>query len=108
MNNKQHEFILKAFLESYIPKAIRLNAPDLICVDSAIGGYCTQLIKLSKCINISSNEIISKYNKYAFSELINHSTGADREELIIYYRLMILTETVLLQYNCNTEDASVC
>lgn len=45
MQNKQHEFVLKAFVESKIPYEIKKNAPELIALDSIIGGYCTQIIK---------------------------------------------------------------
>lgn len=48
MKNKQHKYILKAFLESRIPAKIRLNAPELMAIDSIIGGCCTQLLKQSE------------------------------------------------------------
>ena len=38
MKNKQHEYILKAFLESRIPAIMRRNAPELMGIDSIIGG----------------------------------------------------------------------
>ena len=98
MKNKQHEYILKAFLESGIPTAMRRNSPELMIIDSIIGGYCTQLIKRSKFIVIPSREIISKSQKKAFSELINQSTGLERDELVVYYRLVILVEFILIQY----------
>lgn len=45
MKDKQHELIIKAFIQAKIPEAIRRYAPDLINLDSVIGGYCTQLLK---------------------------------------------------------------
>lgn len=48
MKNKQHEYIFKAFLSSKIPAAVHEHAPNLIAVDSAIGGYCTQLLRHEK------------------------------------------------------------
>ena len=98
MKNKQHEYIIKAFLESSIPAVIRRNAPELMFIDSIIGGYCTQLIKHAKLIELSSNMIISKNAKNAFSEIINQSTGIEKDELVVYYRLAILVESVLIQY----------
>ena len=98
MKNKQHEYILRAFLKSSIPTIIRRSFPELIAVDSVIGGYCSQLIKRAKCIVLPSNEIISKDTKNAFSELINRSTGTEKDELIVYYRLAILVESILIQY----------
>lgn len=98
MKNKQHEYILKAYLESSIPTAIRQNSPELMFIDSVMGGYCTQLIKKGKYIELPSSGIISETEKAIFSELINQSTGTEKDELIVYYRLAILVESVLLQY----------
>ncbi len=39
MKNKQHEHILKAVLASKIPAAVYEHAPELVAVDSVIGGY---------------------------------------------------------------------
>lgn len=98
MKNKQHEHILKAFLESNIPTVIRRDSPELMVMDSIIGGYCTRLVKGAKAVELPSSEIISKAEKAAFSALINQSTGAEKDELVVYYRLAILVESVLMQY----------
>ena len=98
MKNKQHEYILKAFLDSSIPIVIRRSSPKLMVVDSIIGGYCSQLIKREKFIELPSSEIISKTEKATFSELINQSTGMEKDELVVYYRLAILVESILIQY----------
>ena len=44
MKNKQHEYILKAFINSRIPMAIRRNSPELIAIDSTARGYCSKWI----------------------------------------------------------------
>ena len=98
MKNKQHEYILRAFIESNIPTVIRRSCPELMVIDSVIGGYCTQLIKQAKYIETHSSEIISKGEKNTFSDLINQSTGPEKEELLVYYRLAILVESILIQY----------
>ena len=67
-------------------------------IDSVIGGYCSQLIKRAKFIDLQSSEIISKTEKAAFSELIDQSTGMEKDELVVYYRLAILAESILIQY----------
>ena len=81
MKNKQHKYILKAFLESRIPAKIRQNAPELIAIDSIIGGCCTQLLKQSKFIEFPADTIISKDDKKVFSELINQSAGMEKDVL---------------------------
>ena len=98
MKNRQHEYILRAFVEAHIPVAIRKCAPELIAIDSILGGYCTQLINRAKFIDLQSGELISKTEKAVFSKLINQSTGMEKDELVVYYRLAILVEAVLVQY----------
>lgn len=98
MKNKQHRYILKAFLESRIPAKIRLNAPELMAIDSILGGCCTQLLKQSKFVEFPTGTIISKADKKVFSELINQSAGMEKDELVVYYRLAILAESILVQY----------
>ena len=109
MKNKQHEYILKAFTKSAIPKAIQKDAKELISIDSVIGGYCTQLLNGAKSITILSDTIISKNDQSVFTNLINHSVGMEKNELVIYYRLAILAEAILIQYqNYNTGNGSLC
>ncbi len=72
--------------------------PELMILDSIIGGYCTQLVNRAKFVELSSNEILSKTEKVAFSELINQSTGMEKDELVVYYRLIRLVEAILIQY----------
>ena len=98
MKNKQHEYILKAFMSSSIPLSVRRNCPELMAIDSFIGGYCTQLLNRAKILELPSSEIISKREKAAFSKLINQLTGMEKDELIVYYRLAILVESILVQY----------
>lgn len=97
MKNKQHKYILKAFLNSKIPSVVHSNF-ELMALDSVLGGYCTQLIKHSKFSDIPTSDIISKRDKSDFSELINQSTGIEKVELVVYYQLVILVESILLQY----------
>ena len=100
MKNKQHEYIIRAFLKSAIPSSIKENATQLIMLDAYIGGYCTQLISNRTNIKLHTNSIISSEEKEIFSRLINKSDGKQKSELIIYYRLMVLVEAVLLEYSC--------
>lgn len=97
MKNKQHEYILKAFINSRIPMAIRRYSPELIAIDSVVGGYCSQLIHRAKFIELPSSEIISKTEKLFFR--IDKSINRNgKDELVVYYRLAILVESILIQY----------
>jgi hypothetical protein len=95
MKSKQYEYILRAFLDAKVPDDIKCNKPDLISIDSALGGYCKRV--LGNDIDFDMKQVITKDDKKSFSELINHSKGEKKVELIIYYRLAILTEEVLFQ-----------
>lgn len=99
MKEKQHQIILKAFMQAKTPEAIRQYAPNLMNVDSVIGGYCTQLLKSKGKIELISNEIITKDDINLFSQLINDTSGEKKEELIIYYRLLRLTEAIIHYYS---------
>ena len=98
MRNKQHEYILKAFLKSAVPTILKRYSPELIPIDSIIGGYCTRLIKNPQSVHITVDSLLSTSEKKGFSNLINQTTGQEKSELIIYYRLVILAEEVILQY----------
>lgn len=52
-----------------------------------------------KYIELSSNEIISSDVKREFSKLINSTFENEKEEIIIYYRLLVLVESILVQYH---------
>lgn len=73
MKNKQHKYILKAFLESRIPTAIRQYEPHLISVDSVIAGYCEQLLKAKGTIKIEiiGDSLITNEESNTISNLIN-------------------------------------
>ncbi len=96
MKNKQHEFIIRAFLSSPVPEAIRRGCPELLSIDSVLGGYCTKALK--GIHNDQLGRVISSDDKKRFSELIYEETGSSRTELVVYYRLAVLTEEVLQLY----------
>ena len=71
MKNKQHELILRAFLESKIPEVIKQDQPAFILIDSALGGYCTRVLRGDKLINM--HQVITTEDKKVFSDLINQN-----------------------------------
>ena len=83
MKNKQHEHILKAFLASKIPAAVYEHAPELVAVDSVIGGYCTRLLRRDKALECPPEGLISKEERNAFAELINRVRDAVLSENIL-------------------------
>lgn len=80
MKNKQHEHILKAFLASKIPAAVYEHAPELVAVDSVIGGYCTRLLRRNKALKCSPESLITKEERAAFAKLINRAGYGERRD----------------------------
>lgn len=97
MISRSNRYILKAFLHSKMPR-IAKPFPELILLDSFIAGYCDQAIKTGRVKLIANEDIVSKEEKKIFSHLINISEGDERKELIIYYKLLTLTEAIINQY----------
>ena len=102
MKNKQHEHILKAFLASKIPAAVYEHAPELVAVDSVIGGYCTRLLQRNKALECSPEGLITKEERAA--KLINRAPDMEKDEIVIYYRLAVLAEAVVLRYSADTKE----
>ena len=97
MKRKHHEYIIKAFINTPLPLELRQKAPELLIVDTIMGGCCSQVLK-KETLDFNSTEIVSKKEKEKISQLINTVDDNKKEELIIYYRLLILTEIILLKY----------
>ena len=104
MKNKQHKYIFKALVNCRIPSLFREYASDLICIDSIIGGHSSELLSGYRTINFPQHQMVTKEAKRRISEIINNSKGEKREELLLYYRLVILAEAMLLYYREDTED----
>lgn len=104
MKNKQHEHILKAFIASKIPAAVHERAPELVAVDSIIGGYCTRLLRRDKALESPPDGLMTKEERDAFAELINRAPDTEKDEIVIYYRLAVLAEAVVLRYSTHKEE----
>lgn len=97
MKNKQHTYILKAFVKSKIPEALH-DAPGWMALDSVLGGYCTRLLGREDAVALPAGEIITAQDRAAASAQIAQATGAEKDELVVYTRLAALVECVLRQY----------
>ena len=94
MKNKMYKHILKAFLSAKIPDVDRCQL-DLESIDEVLCGFSTRVLHGDKAINMQ--QVITKETKKAISEQISRSKGESKVELIIYYRLAVLTEEILFQ-----------
>lgn len=96
MKNKQHKYILKAYLESKVPSAVKCHS-HLVALDSYLSGYSSQLLK-SENFKVPAEVSIDREDKLFYSELINSLKGEEKEDLIVYYRLVTLVELILSRY----------
>ena len=66
--------------------------------DSVIGSCCEQLIKKDKFLKIPSESIITTDDRECVLRLIDTADEYERTELMDYYRLVMLTASVLKEY----------
>lgn len=95
-----HELILNSFTKLAIPRVILDSYPSLVILDSVIGGYCSSLLKSRGRIVIHLHTpVISKQEKELFSEIIKELNHEQKNEVVFYYRLLILVEAIILKYS---------
>lgn len=68
------------------------------------GGYCTRLLRRNKALECSPEGLITKEERAAFAELINRAPDTEKDEIVIYYRLAVLAEAVVLRYSADTKE----
>lgn len=73
-------------------------------MDSVIGGYCTRLLRRNKALKCSPESLITKEERAAFAELINRAPDTEKDEIVIYYRLAVLAEAVVLRYSADMKE----
>ena len=67
-------------------------------------GYCTRLLRRNKALKCSPEGLITKEERAAFAELINRAPDTEKDEIVIYYRLTVLAEAVVLRYSADTKE----
>ena len=106
MKDKRHKNILKAFLNSKIPEVIA-NSSDSICQYIAnTQKYSKILLKGKTISDLQSEQLLTKDKKEFFSEHIRNSSGEEKMELVIYYRLLILVDSIITFYHKNNVISS--
>lgn len=101
MRDKHHEYILRAFLAVKIPDTIRRNAAAILVTDSLISDFCNRLLLNERRFHMP--DITREYAKDRdmLIELMGKVDDYEREELMDYYRLLMLTISVLKKYGTN-------
>ena len=99
LKNKADKLVLKAFLETPTPEVLKTEPQLHDC-------FAVQLASLANRLLMGRNEIIeflkpplTKEDKAAINALITRQPdGEEKRDLVFFYRLAILVETLLYKY----------
>ena len=101
LKNRADKLVLKAFLELDVPEALRREDAAL----AGRGGDELQsmanrlLMGRNETIEILTPGLLTKEDKAGFNSIITRlPDGEEKRELVFFYRLAILVETILLKY----------
>ena len=101
LKNKADKLVLKALLETPMPCLLQREDGALAqrCVDELKSLANRLLMGRNEQIEILTPFVLSREDKAAVNNIITRSPdGEEKRDLIFYYRLAVLVETVLLKY----------
>lgn len=101
LKNRADKLVLKAFLELEIPAALRREDEALSrCGGSEVQSLANRLLMgRNETIEILAPAVLSKEDKAAYNQIISRlPDGDEKRELVFFYRLAVLVETILLKY----------
>ena len=101
LKNRADKLVLKAFLELQVPEALRREDPELAKRggEELLSMANRLLMGRSESIEILTPALLTKEDKTSFNGIISRlPDGEDKRELVFFYRLAILVETILLKY----------
>lgn len=101
LKNRVDKLVLKAFLETPVPEALRREdaALALRAGDGLRSMANRLLVGRSESIEILTPGLISKEDKAALNNIITRlPDGEEKRDMVFFYRLAILVETILLKY----------
>ena len=101
LKNKADKLVLKALLEVPVPELMRREDAALAqrCGDELKSLANRLLMGRSEQIEILTPTVLTKEYKADINNIITRSPdGLEKRDLIFFYRLAVLVETVLLKY----------
>ena len=101
LKNKADKLVLKALLEVPVPELMRREDAALAqrCGDELKSLANRLLMGRSEQIEILTPTVLTTADKADITNLITRSPdGLEKRDLIFFYRLAVLVETVLLKY----------
>lgn len=101
LNNRADKLLLKSFCELPVPDALRRADASLAlrCGDELRSMANRLIVGRSGQIEILTPTVISREDKAALNDIITRMPdGAEKQELVFFYRLAVLVEMVILKY----------
>lgn len=101
LKNKVDKLVLKAFLETPVPDVLRREDAALaVRAGDELRSVTNRLLMgRSETIEILTPALLTKEDKAAINNLITRCPDEEeKRELVFFYRLAILVETVVLKY----------
>lgn len=101
LKNKVDKLVLKAFLETEVPQVLRREDEALAkrAGDELRSVTNRLLMGRSETIEILTPGLLTKEDKAAINNIITRlPDGEEKRDLVFFYRLAILVETVVLKY----------
>ena len=101
LKNKVDKLVLKAFLEMNVPECLRRENVALAkCFGDDLRSMANRLLMgRDEKIEILQPQLLSKEDKAGINNIITGlPDGDEKRELVFFYRLAILVETLLYKY----------
>ena len=101
LKNRADKLVLKAFLELKVPDALKREDPELALRggENLLSMANRLLMGRSESIEILTPGLLSKEDKAAYNAIISRlPDGEEKRDMVFFYRLAILVETILLKY----------
>lgn len=101
LKNRADKLVLKAFLELEVPDVLRREDPELaISGGDELRSLANRLLMgRSESIEILTPAVLTKEDKAGFNNIITRlPDGDEKRDMVFFYRLAILVETLLLKY----------
>lgn len=101
LKNRADKLVLKAFLELQVPEALRREDPALAIRggEELLSMANRLLMGRNETIEILTPALLTKEDKTAYNSIISRlPDGEEKRDMVFFYRLAILVETILLKY----------
>jgi len=101
LKNRADKLVLKAFLETPVPAVLRREDEKLaVRAGDELRSVTNRLLMgRSETIEIITPSVLTKEDKSGINNIITRlPDGEEKRELVFFYRLAILVETVILKY----------